>query len=46
VSHFKEVARKMTEEDNAKKKVMLNINMDEELAGDSEGRKTWDMQLS
>ena len=39
VAHFRKVARKMTEEDNAKKKVTLNINMDEELAGDSEGRK-------
>jgi transposase len=39
IAHFKEVARKMTEEDNAKKKVTLNINMDEELAGDSNGRK-------
>ena len=39
VSHFKEVARKMTEEDNARKKVVLNINMDEELAKDISGRK-------
>lgn len=39
VAHFKKVARKMTEEDNAKKKVTLKINMDEELAGDSNGRK-------
>src|SRR3972149_10656144 len=39
ITHFKEVARKMTEEDNAKKKVVLNINMDEELASDSSSRK-------
>ena len=39
IAHFKEVARKMTEEDNAKKKVVLNINMDEELLGDSSSRK-------
>jgi transposase len=39
ITHFKEVARKMTEEDNAKKKVVLNINMDEELLGDSSSRK-------
>jgi hypothetical protein len=39
VSHFRQVARKMTEEDNAKKKVVLNINMDEVLAKDSSSRK-------
>ena len=39
ITHFKQVARKMTEEDNAKKKVVLNINMDEELLGDSSSRK-------
>jgi len=39
VSHFKEVARKMTEEDNARKKVVLNINMDEELPKDTSSRK-------
>ena len=39
IVHFKEVARKMTEEDNARKKVILNINMDEELVRDSRGRK-------
>ena len=39
VSHFKKVAKKMTEEDNAKKKVTLNINMDEELPEDISGRK-------
>jgi hypothetical protein len=31
VTHFKEVARKMTEEEKAKKKLTLSINMDEEL---------------
>ncbi len=39
IAHFKKVARKMTEEDNARKKVTLNINMDQELAADSRGRK-------
>jgi transposase len=33
------VAKKMTEEDNARRKVVLNINMDEELAKDISGRK-------
>jgi len=39
VSHFKKVARKMTEEDNAKRKVTLKINMDEELPENSRDRK-------
>jgi len=39
IAHFKKVARKMTEEDNAKRKVTLKINMDEELAAGSSGRK-------
>jgi len=39
IAHFKEVARKMTEEDNARKKVVLNINMDEELPADISSRK-------
>ena len=39
VAHFREVARKMTEEDNAKKRMTLNINMDEELVRDSSSRK-------
>jgi hypothetical protein len=39
ITHFKEVARKMTEEDNTRKKVVLNINMDEELPKDSSLRK-------
>jgi hypothetical protein len=39
IAHFKEVARKMTEEDNTRKKVTLNINMDEELPENSSSRK-------
>jgi hypothetical protein len=39
ITHFKEVARKMTEEDDTRKKVVLNINMDEELPKDSSSRK-------
>jgi len=39
VSYFKKVAKKMTEEDNAKRKVTLKINMDEELPAGSSGRK-------
>jgi len=39
IAHFKEVARKMTEEDNIRKKVVLNINMDEKLSKDIVGRK-------
>ena len=39
VAHFKEVARKMTEEENAKKKLTLKINMDETLTPGSRGRK-------
>lgn len=39
VAHFRQVAKKMTEEDNTRKKVMLNINMDEELPEDSSSRK-------
>jgi len=39
VSHFRQVAKKMTEEDNSRKNVTLNINMDEELVSDSSSRK-------
>jgi len=39
IAHFRKVAKKMTEEDNARKKVVLNINMDEELPKDITGRK-------
>ena len=41
IAHFKEVARKMTEEENAKKKLTLTINMDEVLPQDAEGRKNF-----
>lgn len=41
VAHFKEVARKMTEEENAKKKLTLKINMDEELAPGTDDRKNF-----
>ena len=39
VKHFKEVAQKMTEEENAKKKVTLSFNMDEQLAQGTDDRK-------
>jgi len=39
VAHFRQLAKKMTEEDSTRKKVVLNINMDEELASDSSSRK-------
>ena len=39
VAHFKKVARRMTEEENARKKLTLKINMDEALSKDREGRK-------
>lgn len=39
IAHFKEVARKMTEEEKAKKKLTLTINMDEALPQDIDGRK-------
>jgi len=39
VAHFKEVARKMTEEENVRKKLTLKINMDETLTTGSRGRK-------
>ena len=39
VEHFKKVALKMTEEENAKKNVTLKINMDEVLTKDSKGQK-------
>ncbi len=39
IAYFKEVARKMTEEENAKKKLTLSINMDEELSPGSDNRK-------
>lgn len=39
IAHFKKVARQMTEEDNVKRKVTLKINMDEDLAKETRGRK-------
>jgi len=39
IAHFGQLAKKMTQQDNARKKVVLNINMDEELANDSSSRK-------
>jgi transposase len=39
ITHFRQVARKMTEEDSSRKKVTLNINMDEELPENSSSRK-------
>lgn len=41
IAHFQEVARRMTEEENAKKKVTLAINMDDTLPKDAEGRKNF-----
>lgn len=39
IAHFKEVARRMTEEENAAKKVVLSINMGEKLAPETHDRK-------
>jgi len=41
IAHFKEVARKMTEEENAKRKLTLSINMDEKLSCDTDNRKNF-----
>lgn len=41
IAHFKEVARKMTEEEKAKKKVTLSIKMDEELERNTNNRKNF-----
>jgi len=41
IAHFKEVARKMTEEEKNKKKLTLSINMDEELDQGTENRKNF-----
>ncbi|MFZ5631362.1 MAG: IS1634 family transposase [Bacillota bacterium] len=41
IAYFKEVARKMTEEENAKKKLTLKINMNEQLAQGTEDRKNF-----
>jgi hypothetical protein len=39
IAHFGQLAKKMTEEDNTRKKTVLNINMDEELPENSSQRK-------
>ena len=41
IAHFKEVARKMTEEENLKRKVTLSINMDEGLSPGTDNRKNF-----
>lgn len=41
IAYFKEVARKMTEEENSKRKLTLSINMDEKLPFDSDTRKNF-----
>ena len=41
IAHFKEIAKKMTEEENEKKILNLKINMGEELTKDSAGRKNF-----
>jgi len=41
IAYFKEVARKMTEEENSKRKLTLSINMDEKLPFDSDNRKNF-----
>jgi len=39
VAHFREVARKMTEEENERRKVTISFDMNEELPADTDGRK-------
>ena len=41
IAHFKEVARKMTEEENSKRKLTLSINMEEELSPGTDNRKNF-----
>ncbi|NLX92211.1 MAG: IS1634 family transposase [Firmicutes bacterium] len=41
IAHFKEVARKMTEDENAKNKMTLTINMNEQLAQGTDDRKNF-----
>ena len=41
IAHFREVARKMTEEEQARKKVTLSLNLDEPLQKDVQGRKNF-----
>ena len=41
IAHFKEVARKMTEEENSQRKLTLSINMDEKLSAGTDSRKNF-----
>ncbi len=41
IAHFKEVARKMTEKENSKRKLTLSINMDEKLSPGTNNRKNF-----
>jgi len=41
ITHFKEVARKMTDKEDADKKVTLSFNMDEQLAQGTDNRKNF-----
>ncbi len=41
IAHFKEVARKMTEEEKAQRKLNLSINMDEKLSPGTDSRKNF-----
>ena len=41
VAHFKEVARKLTEEEKIQRKMTLSINMDEKLPANFDGRKNF-----
>jgi hypothetical protein len=41
VAHFKEVARQMTEEEQALNKLTLSINMDEKLSAGTDSRKNF-----
>jgi len=41
IAHFQGVVRKMTEEESAKKRLSLTINMDESLPMNAEGRKNF-----
>lgn len=41
IAHFKEIARKMTEEENYQKRLTLSINMDEKLSVGTDNRKNF-----
>ena len=41
IAHFKEVARKMTEEEKSQKKLTLSINMNEKISPDTDNRKNF-----